>query len=216
MISSFSPKQSLPAGPAAMKNPTPISTLSTAPPVTQEGEFEEIPNEEGSQVWYNFQSSLSYRMPIWRSDKRIIDIYEFQYVKTAIKTPHYNLGAELMNLVMDIIRWSRNDVRSNTTFDDNVNAFSPTLEALLCFSKVNTAGFDFCVANSPQLLQVDAEDPFWKADVIYLRQIAGAHAASSQGKAAGWTFLSTMMIRQDSYGGYTPDTPAKENFQNHS
>ncbi|KAH9455724.1 hypothetical protein Pst134EA_023176 [Puccinia striiformis f. sp. tritici] len=36
MISSFSPKQSLPAGPAAMKNPTPISTLSTAPPVTQE------------------------------------------------------------------------------------------------------------------------------------------------------------------------------------
>ncbi|KAH9446177.1 hypothetical protein MJO28_011979 [Puccinia striiformis f. sp. tritici] len=155
-------------------------------------------------------------MPIWRSDKRIIDIYEFQYVKTAIKTPHYNLGAELMNLVMDIIRWSRNDVRSNTTFDDNVNAFSPTLEALLCFSKVNTAGFDFCVANSPQLLQVDAEDPFWKADVIYLRQIAGAHAASSQGKAAGWTFLSTMMIRQDSYGGYTPDTPAKENFQNHS
>ncbi|KAA1070601.1 Golgi to ER traffic- protein [Puccinia graminis f. sp. tritici] len=124
------------------------------------------------------------------------------------KNRRWDYGPELMEKVIDMIEWFSSDTKESM-FYERPELLSLTSEAIEAFGAISKPAFKNCLITSPQLLQVNCEDPFFQQRIVRLDIIKNAWESTETEKVAYWKALGGMMIRTDENPKYTEDKGAQ-------
>ncbi|KAI7933248.1 hypothetical protein MJO29_016932 [Puccinia striiformis f. sp. tritici] len=126
------------------------------------------------------------------------------------KNKHVDITPQLMVKVMDMIKWSKDDVLSND-FYSQPHLFQPPIEAISALGCVSSPHFQKVLMTAPRLLQVDGSDPFFQAQVINMSMIWQCYECKLF-KSYSWRALQDMLIKVDNNLDYDTDKKAHNNF----
>ncbi|KAA1097078.1 Golgi to ER traffic- protein [Puccinia graminis f. sp. tritici] len=126
----------------------------------------------------------------WPRERVMAQLDAHRNMEMSARNTKWDYGPELGKLVHQMIKWSQKDMHDPRHY---------TRPDLFKVPKEVIAKLD------PIHLKIDAEDPFWKKEVVKLDMIADAATAYESDKAASWKALFMMMVRVDDEPTYVED-----------
>ncbi|KAA1129763.1 Golgi to ER traffic- protein [Puccinia graminis f. sp. tritici] len=125
-------------------------------------------------------------------------------MEMSARNTKWDYGPELGKLVHQMIKWSQKDMHDPRHYT-RPDLFKVPKEVIAKLDPIHLKVFRNNLIFCPGLVQIDAEDPFWKKEVVKLDMIADAATAYESDKAASWKALFMMMVRVDDEPTYVED-----------
>ncbi|KAA1099037.1 Golgi to ER traffic- protein [Puccinia graminis f. sp. tritici] len=140
----------------------------------------------------------------WPRERVMAQLDAHRNMEMSARNTKWDYGPELGKLVHQMIKWSQKDMHDPRHYT-RPDLFKVPKEVIAKLDPIHLKVFRNNLIFCPGLVQIDAEDPFWKKEVVKLDMIADAATAYESDKAASWKALFMMMVRVDDEPTYVED-----------